>query len=239
MMTTKAGVTYMDCAQVEVACAPSRYNLIENGDFRYSGSPAYGWTSSGLSATDTLITNIVNDHPESAAPELDATVLKITGNPTSAKTLSQTLNISGSKGDCYVLGGWAKGDSVPLGEVNGVKRGFGLKLTFNYTEETNGSPFVDVSFNCDLPSNGNWQYAATPAVAKAAYSSITVELVYSYNANEVYFDGIQLFREQFGSSYTYDTNGNVTNVVDLQKQETTYEYNANGDLAEIIQNDKA
>ena len=64
-------------------------------------------------------------------------------------------------------------------------------------------------------------------VAKKAYKSITISLLYSYNVNEVYFDGIQLFKEGFGHSYVYDSNGNVTSVTDLQKKTTTYEYSSN------------
>ena len=40
---------------------------------------------------------------------------------------------------------------------------------------------------------------------------------YGNNANTVWFDGIQLFKEQFGASYTYDEDGNVVSVTDLQK----------------------
>ena len=44
------------------------------------------------------------------------------------------------------------------------------------------------------------------------------------------FDGIQLFRDNFGSSYRYDNNGNVTSVVDQQKQTTGYEYQKGCDV---------
>ena len=66
LMTTTAGTAYMDCVQVEKAPTASRYNLIENGDFRYAG----GWSSS---------TGRVS--LSKAAPELDATVYKMTGDP--------------------------------------------------------------------------------------------------------------------------------------------------------------
>ena len=71
-------------------------------------------------------------------------------------------------------------------------------------------------------------------VAAKAYSSITVALAYDYNVNTVYFDGIQLFKEQFGNSYTYDGNGNVTAVKDIQGQTTTYEYINNNLTKQIL-----
>ena len=73
-----------------------------------------------------------------------------------------------------------------------------------------------------------WQYAATALVATGDYASVKVELAYDHNINDVYFDGIQLYKEQFGQSYTYDENGNITAVVDIQGQQTKYDYNADG-----------
>ena len=48
-----------------------------------------------------------------------------------------------------------------------------------------------------------------------------------------------MFKEEFGSSYTYDANGNVISVADLQKQVTTYNFDTNNNLTSIVQNDKA
>ena len=46
--------------------------------------------------------------------------------------------------------------------------------------------------------------------------------------------------QQFSSSYTYDEEGNVTSVTDLQGQITDYEYATNNtDLLRIIQDNKA
>ena len=64
-------------------------------------------------------------------------------------------------------------------------------------------------------------------IADKAYSSIQISVVYDYNVNTAYFDGIQLFKEEFGTSYEYDENGNITSVTDLQKQKTTYTFEDN------------
>ena len=74
--------------------------------------------------------------------------------------------------------------------------------------KSNSSPYPYTNFNPDADSSINWQYAALPIVTEKAYSSITVTLDYSNNVNTAYFDGIQLFKEAFGSSYTYDDKGN-------------------------------
>ena len=82
-----------------------------------------------------------------------------------------------------------------------------------------------------------WQFASVPAVANKAYLQVTVYLEYSYNCNTAYFDGIQLFKEEFGASYTYDTNGRVTAVKDLQNTTTSYTYYGDtNNIAEIKKN---
>ena len=225
LLVGSVGTVYMDCAQAEKAVTASRYNLITNGDFRYG---AFGWTNSGGFTAST---------GSAPAEQLDSSTYSVTGSPTAQKRMTQTLSISGSTGDTYVLTGWAQGDAVPLRDLNDAEnesRQFAVLLTFHYTDGTTGD-FV-ARFN---PDTDSWQYAAQVAVAKSAYSSITVSLAYDYNANTVRFDGIQLYKEEFGSSYTYDADGNVKSVMDLQKQTTSYEYNTDGELTQILQNNKA
>ena len=228
LVTEGLGTVYMDCVQLEQAATASRYSLIENGDFRHTATPAYGWTATGFGSADGVTVQ------ETGAPQLDNNVIAIAGDWYTQKHLSQTVSISGSAGDSFVLSGWAKGNSVPLKTENGNARQFGMKLTFHYTD--GNTKEQTVNFN---PDSGYWQYASTPAAAEKDYSSITITLLYDYNCNTVCFDGIQLYKEVFGTSYTYDDEtGNVISTVDLQKKETTYEYDTNSNLTKIIQDDK-
>ena len=212
-----SGRIYVDCVQLEKSPTASRYNLIDNGDF----TAASGWTDTGLATGDGI------SAPAEAASWLTGNAYKIIGNPNTAKSVSQTVEVSGNKDDTFVLAGWAQGNAVPLTENSG--RTFALKAVFHYTDGTDSDPMT-VSFNPDTPY---WQYAAVPLVAKQAYNSITVTLQYEYGMNTVYFDGIGLYKEQFSSSYEYDANGNVISVTDLQKKETRYNYE-NNDLTEEI-----
>ena len=237
------GVFYVDGVQVEQEPTASRLNLVENGDFTDSGSPAYRWTGSALGSSDRLAAD-----SRTAAPNLSSNIFSITGSPSAAKELSQTLAYSGGEGDCYVFSGWAWADSaVPetsivkeiLKSLNGTEtaenpRRFDIAVELNYTDgtkETGTAAFT--------PSSNTWQYAAGAIAAKKAYSSITVRVRYHYNANVVWFDGIGLFKEQFGTSYTYDEDGNIISVTDLQKQTTEYEYDSNDNVTKVIQNNKA
>lgn len=217
LMTEAAGTTYMDCAQVEKAPTASRYNLVENGDFTHSG---YAWSSSsGRTA--------VSSGDKAPAPQLDVNVYKMVGNPQGTNRISQTVKVSGTTGDTFVLAGWSKADSVPIKD----SREFALIATFK-----KGSTTVNTStlrFNYCADSTINWQYAASPIVAKGAYDSVVIELAYDYNANTAYFDGVQLYKEEFGNSYTYDEKGNIVSVKDVQGQTTSYEY-TNNDLTKQI-----
>ena len=225
LMTEEAGTFYMDCVQVEKAETASRYNLVQNGDFR---------DTTFWSSTAGIITPSPEESDAPPAPELSNHIYKMTGNPTAQNRISQTVAVSGVKNDTFILAGWAKGDSAPLisKEDSDNVRQFSLIAVFNYTDGSKSDEKI-VAFNPDADSNINWQYAASPIVAEKAYSSITVTVSYDYNVNTVYFDGIQLFKEEFGNSYTYDDDGNVKSVKDIQNQTTTYEY-TNNNLTKAI-----
>ena len=229
LVTQGAAEVYMDCVQLEKAATASRYNLINNGDFTHG---EYGWTR-GKYFESTEKAQTVSP---SAAPQLDNNVYRIIPLPEKGKHLYQTVQISGKAGDNFVLSGWAKADSVPFESFNGHDRRFGLMIGFYYADGTTET--VIFSYNTDADSTNNWQYGAWNAVAKKDYTKVNVDLQYDCNANTAYFDGIQLFREEFGSSYTYDSKGNVVSVTDLQKQTTKYEYNTTNDLTKVIQNNK-
>ena len=212
------GEAYVDCVQLEKSPTASRYNLIDNGDFNANS----GWTGAGLATGDGICA------PAETASWLAGNAYKITGDPEAAKSVSQTVAVSGNEGDTLVLAGWAQGDGIPL--TNGTNRAFGLKAVFHYTDGTSSEPKT-VSFNPDTPY---WQYAALPLVAQGAYNAVTVTLQYAYGMNTVYFDGIGLYKEQFSCSYRYDENGNVASVKDLQERETFYDYEENDLITEIL-----
>ena len=69
------------------------------------------------------------------------------GNCNAATRIFQDIIVSGNAGDCFVLGGWAKGDSVPLGELYGVNRRFALIATFY-----NGDAQVGESLQVQCPA---------------------------------------------------------------------------------------
>ena len=216
MRNGTSGTAYFDCVQFEESANASRYNLVDNGDFTYNS--LFGWNkNSACTSTDGYSMTMFE------APSLDSSCLSMVGAAEQDKQISQTITVSGSAGDVFAVAGWATGNSAPVTE-DGNRR-FAIRARFNYTNGTTGDTLV--AFNSGADGYSTWQYVADRIVANKAYNSITISLLYSYNVNEVYFDGIQLFKEEFGHSYVYDSNGNVTSVTDLQKKTTTYEYSSN------------
>ncbi len=217
---------YYDCVQIEKTATASRFNLVDNGDFR---NGADSWT--------IINSEFARVHTTAPAKTLDGYAYQVFGNPSAQKRMVQTVNVSGNAGDTFVLSGWAMGKAAAFHTEDTSTtnaRQYGIIGTF-YKDGTAGKEFI-LQFNPDV---AQWQYGAQMMVAEGQYDSIKIELVHDYNVNHVCFDGIQLFKEEFGTSYTYDDDGNVISVKDLQGKTTSYEYNTNGDIAEILQDNKA
>jgi len=222
LMTETAGTVYMDCVQLERTPTASRYNLVDNGDFNYDN---YAWTLSPNAGSDNQ--RVVSPQL-SKAPQLDNYAYQMQGNPQGELYIYQDIAVSGNAGDTFVLAGWAKGDSAPLTEA---ERSFCIRGVFTY--ENGETDIFDFSFNPDADSSVNWQYAAGTMIAAEAYTKITVYLMYDHNVNTVLFDGIQLYKEEFGYTYSYDDNGNITSIEDLEGQTTEYTYNEEQELTEV------
>ncbi|MFR1758446.1 MAG: RHS repeat-associated core domain-containing protein, partial [Christensenellaceae bacterium] len=225
----QSGTAYFDCIQLEEAPTASRFNLVQNADFSFPGATANDALYWGKGSACTASEKRVSLSP-SAYPKQDGYCFQITGIADNERRVYQDIPISGSTGDVYTLAGWAKGDSVP---ISGSRK-FGLMLRFY---ETNGdpgdvtyvnfNPDMDGSLHSDTVAYTGWQFACGKIVAKKPYSKIRVMIAYEHNANTAWFDNIQLFKEEFGHSFVYDSQGNVTSATDILKKSSSYEWTDN------------
>ena len=156
------GTAYFDCVQLEESANASRYNIMENGDFRtgkWDTWSVFGWRfGDDCTSSETKVTA----PGSAAAPQMDRSSMRFVGGTSLNKQAYQNILISGSAGDVYALGCWAKGDSVPL--TSGTSRRFGIVLRFYYSDGTEGEEIA--SFNPDCNSQNDWQYLSLRAVAK-------------------------------------------------------------------------
>ena len=148
------------------------------------------------------------------------------GAPDEQRYIFNSTPQSGSKGDVFSFGGWAKAESVWL---NGFDRGtnannsympsFCMELAFFNSGVKVGSEYVN--FN---PYVENWQYAGGSAVAPANFTSVRLYLHYNNNINEVSFKDAFVCRDVTAQFYDYDAEGNLissTNELDAATN-TTY-----------------
>ena len=219
------GTAYIDCVQLEKNPIATRYNAIDDSDILSSitstNSPWNIYSSESTSAPTTA--------QKTPAPPLTGNVIQISGNHLARQYVYQTVTLPGLAGDRYVFSGWVKGAPLP---ENGSDRFCGLALVFNNRDGTKTE--FKISANPNLISADQWQYLAAAAVANKSYNSIIIRAEFSYNTNTAYFDGLQLYQEEFGESYTYDANGNVTAVRDVLGHTTTYEYNEDNDVIKTV-----
>lgn len=223
VQNSSSGNAYFDCVQIEQMPTASRYNLIENGDFSYlTNQMPYHWTKDATGGTAGGRITITGGK---AADHLDAFVYRITGTATNINRCYQDVQVSGQAGDVYTLAGWGKAQTVPL---TMSERRFALMALINNTDDTTTEYMA--SFDPTTSIDDNWNYVAKRIVAEKDYDSIRVFLVFDKCLDYAYFDGIQLFKEEFGNSYTYDDDGNVTSVSDLRSQQTGYSYSDDNNL---------
>ncbi len=158
---------------------------------------------------------------------LENHVYKFIGDQLVNKRLMKVLDITGKKGDTYMINAWGRGTALPETENDKYRR-FGVEVTF-----VDDAGNTDTHYTNFSPDILDWQFLSDVYVAKQAYTSIRVSYSYCRNANIAFFDGLSLYREEFGQSYTYDEDNNLISAVDAQKNATKFEYNENSDLTGI------
>ena len=220
---TASGSTAFSELQLEQAEAASRYNMLLDTDM----TSVTSWIGTGTADSDGQTTA-----ETSPRANLDSNSIAITGSSTTAKQYTQTLQVSGVNGDKYSFGAWVKSASVPLGNLNtqtpdtDPTRRFGIQVRL-----LNGATVVAEKYIAANDACAEWQFISGSVDANAAYDTVEFSLVFDYNANIAYFDGAQLFKENFAYVYEYDDNGRIETVTDLEGNVTTYTYR--GDSSDI------
>ncbi len=216
-----SGTTYVDAVQFEEGEAPNRYNMLKNSDFSDGMS---SWTNNGTTSSDGIVTDTSDSHPDS----LSDYVYHIVGSSQNEKCIEQSISVNGKKGDTYSFGAWVRSDSIPYhmegfdGLYYGIKR-----MSIQFKKNNSQVNFCPVYFSADT---NEWQFACGSAVAKGDYDQIVISLNFHRTVNDCYYDGAQLYREEFSQAYEYDANGNLKNYTSLISQENDFQYDSNNNL---------
>jgi len=204
------GTVYVDNMQLEAGACANPYNIVQNADFAEGSTTPTFWTLSGETETGDGITTATTPYM------LDSKVVELNGKSDKYKSVYQDLLMSGSTGDIYTVGGWMKGDA---------NEPVYIQVTFITESGTTSSKRVE--FNEDITE---WQYASGQIIAPVDYVRIRVYFSSRYSTNTMIYDGMHVYKETFGQSYTYDEEGNVISATDMANKEDDYAYSANNDL---------
>ncbi|MEA4827303.1 MAG: DUF6531 domain-containing protein, partial [Clostridium sp.] len=220
----ESGTVYFDGIQLEDGSIANRYNILENPNFIYGSDTPEFWSKNPYTDTqDTLVTSYDPLYPT----KLDSKkkVFKINGSASKRKSIYQKINLSGNAGDVFVVSGWAKAESVPISANRQVALDVGI-------EKVDGTyEWKEVPFNQD---STEWQYISAKIKAGADYKSMTFYALYYGNENTAYFDGLQLYKEEFGESYQYDDKGNLISTQDLANKKSQFEYSDKNDINKMV-----
>jgi RHS repeat-associated protein len=180
-----------------------------------------GWTLSNATRVYDGIENQQGDLYDSILGDY---YIQVIGDADLGKYIETTLTSSDFvAGSNYIIAAWAKGDVTPNKhyDENPDGRAFGIYVTLS---NGTSSDVYYFEFDSDIES---WQYQASKIYVDSTITSINVK-VYYRGEGTVYFDGIQMYNEAFGTKYAYDAYGNTEYISTPESSGViTYEYDAN------------
>lgn len=192
------GRAYFDNIQITDAFQDTRVNILDNPSFEMNTT---GWTLSNATRVYDGVENQQGDLYDSILGDY---YIQVIGDADLGKYIETTLTSSDFvAGSNYIIAAWAKGDVTPNKhyDENPDGRAFGIYVTLS--DGTNSDVFY-FEFDSDIES---WQYQASKIYVDNTITSINVK-VYYRGEGAVYFDGIQMYNEAFGTKYAYDAYGN-------------------------------
>ncbi|MBQ3526987.1 MAG: DNRLRE domain-containing protein [Clostridia bacterium] len=224
------GTVYVDDIQLEhnLSGGAGSFNQLANSSLLNSFS---GWSGSSSFSSSSR---------GGDAPLGLKYIANVTGDPSASKTLYQTVELDGKKGDVFIAGAWGKANSVPVypltkdenGEIEEYdiekykKKGrpeFGLHVEF-YNGATKVGDTFDFQFNSMITS---WQFLSEKIIAPDNYTKVKYYFVYAYNTGSASVATPFLYKENYGQSYVYDENGNVISSTDKAETESNFAYQDN------------
>lgn len=216
------GSFWVDDLQIQLGDGTSDYNYIKDNVF-LDGYSNWVYKRNNSVATDDSLTFY------------NGSTCTFDGAYNEKRSVSQETNCKGKAGDTLIFGSRAVAYSVPTNEQ---REGVPDKSTYRVRIElkgpsgtatfTNGENILD--FN---PYLDEWQFMSKALIAPIDFTSVAFYFEYDYNVYFAMFSQPFIYRESFGQSYTYDSNGNVVSAVDLAETEATFAYQ-NNNLSQMI-----
>ncbi len=202
------GTVWFDDLQLEKGGGESSFNLIEN-------SSALNGKTYWNSETTIGSGNNLAEYPNYFYRNGDITD-RLQG-------ISQSIPTNSKAGDVFTFGAWVKADSVPTNNGRTPEPAFSLALHY-YNSNGSWKGCKSIEINPDLKS---WQFVSGELILPQDTPKLCLEVIYFYNANKISVTGAFCYKEEFGQTYTYDSNGNIVSSVDLAKTNSEFAYYGN------------
>lgn len=218
LLSNGVGTAYFDAVQVERGETASPYNVFQNSGFECGDGT--NWFPVSMASGDGVSSDAAHSGSYS---------YKVSGNGKTNKYFVQEVPVTGSVYDSYIVSAWAKADAVADRDT---EREFKVDIKITYTDGT--TLWKKASFNATVSGwqqlvfafdlNGTGNSGKTP-------KSVRADICYENQANAVYFDDVQLIKDE-SQAYTYDSDGNLISVVKNADQKGTMEYSNNNLIKE-------
>jgi len=190
----------------------NKKNLIANGEFE---SDVSGWQK----------VNGVNHPWDSQGHPGNSGSVKLVGHPNGTSVILQRIEVSGTKGDTYDIGGWAKANASS-------RQPFEIWVTF--LGQSSSGDVQKINFN---PYCTDWQYAMKNVEADSDYTQIQIAINYSGQINEAYFDGIVVYKGEKTEETAENSSGETTTPQETTEPEPTTSIGSDGSVTTIEEND--
>lgn len=172
------GIAYFDNAKLELSDLETPYNVLLNSNMTgVTNDLPTNWAGSNLVPAVDL---------QTSQTKFDDTVhvMRITGSPTTQKSISQSFSISGGIGDVVDIGCWAKADAASNSNAE-----FRMRATYSYTNTNDQT--VNVTETLDfIPYADYWQFVADSFTLLGTCSTITIYLDYDNQINTAFFTDV-------------------------------------------------
>ena len=190
----------------------NKKNLIANGEFE---SDVSGWQK----------VNGVNHPWDSQGHPGNSGSVKLVGHPNGTSVILQRIEVSGTKGDTYDIGGWAKANA---------SSGQPFEIWVTFFGQSSSGDVQKINFN---PYCTDWQYAMKNVEADSDYTQIQIAINYSGQINEAYFDGIVVYKGEKTEETAENSSGETTTPQETTEPEPTTSIGSDGSVTTIEEND--
>ena len=196
--TLQGTIAWWDSAQLEVGDTANHVNLLENSDVHdMQGTLPTPWQKDNTYST-------VIARSEDMPTHVTGNALRITGKCNATRRVWQSVNVSGSTGDRFTVGGWCSA----YAKKKSTDIACQLLVYFATSNASSWSSWT-LGGTADFHhEEGTWQFSCGNVKAPRNYSWVRVVMAYNNQVNFVDFSNLFLYKEQYGTDYEYDTKGN-------------------------------